>query len=99
MTYFELVYMTGHDGVDISIPQVVDDLGEVDLFGEGPSHVLAHPWGCVKPGSGPFVSPLVKYFWVDVVSAVVVDDAGTLIGPNLGNFGQFIIPSEQVRKS
>ena len=27
---------------DVPVPEVVDDLGEVEVAGEGPGHVLAH---------------------------------------------------------
>ena len=34
----------------IPVPEVVDDLGEVEVAGEGPGHVLAHARRCLESG-------------------------------------------------
>ena len=92
LKYLELVDVTWHDGVDVPVPQVVNDLGEVDLFGEGPGHVLAHAWSSVESGCSSLIPPLVKYFGIDVLATMVVDYAGALVSPNLSHLGQFSVP-------
>ena len=51
---------------DVSVPEVINDLGEVDVFGERPGHVLPDARGRAKLAGHPFGSPLMKNLWVTV---------------------------------
>ena len=87
LKYLELVDVTGHDGVDVPVPQVVNNLGEVDLFGEGPGHVLANPGRVAEPRRGALHALVVEYLGVQLTRALLprpgVQDHRALVRPHL----------------
>ena len=46
---FEVVDVSQLNVGDVPVPQVVDDLGEVDRLSERPGNVLAHSGRCLEP--------------------------------------------------
>ena len=76
---------------DVPVPEVVDDPGEVDVVRQGPGDVLADAGRRLEALGDALDAALVEQPGVD--SAPPVHDVGALVGPHLGNAGQFGIPS------
>lgn len=80
---------------DVAVPEVIDDLGKVDVVGEGPGHVLPDPRGRVEAAGSALVAPLVENLWVNITShaAPAVRHAGALVRPHLSHFRQVRVPA------
>ena len=87
----EAVQEAGLEGGDVAVPEVVDDLGEVDVLRQGPGHVLPHPGRVAELTGGPLGALLVEDLGVFLAS---VEDEGALVSPDLSNLGQLGVPLE-----
>ena len=82
----EVLDVPGHDHGDVPVPEVVDDLGEVDVPGERPRDVLSDARRAEEAPRGALRAALVEELGVHVL-LVEVDDRGALVGPQLGQLG------------
>ena len=87
----EAVQDAGLEGGDVAVPEVVDDLGEVDVLCQGPGHVLTDPRRVAELTGGALVTLLVQNLRIVPAS---VEDEGALVSPDLGNLRQLLVPLE-----
>ena len=91
LLHTEPLHQPGLQAPDVSVPEIVDDLREVDVLCEGPGHVLPDPRGVSELTGGPLEALLVEDLWV---VQLVVEDHGALVGPDLGDLRQLLVPLE-----
>ena len=87
----EIVDVSELDVGDVPVPEIVDDLGEVDGLGEGPGDVLSHAGRRLEPLRDAVDAPLVEQLGVHV-AVVEVDHARALVRPHLRHVRQGLVP-------
>ena len=79
---------------DISVPEIIYNLGEVDILSEGPGHVLSDTRRVVEATGASLAALLVKDPGEASCSHAGVADHGALVGPHLGHLCQLRVPGQ-----
>ena len=88
----EAVHDAGLECPDVAVPEVLDDLGEVDVLRQSPGHILTHAWRMTKLTGRPLDALLVEDLGV---VEVLVEDHGALVSPDLRHLRQLVVPLER----
>ena len=79
---------------DVTIPEVIDDLGEVDVLGERPGHVLADSRWVVELAGAPLPALLMEDPREATHSLAWVADHRALVCPDLSHIRKFRVPGQ-----
>ena len=90
----EVVHDPRPEAPDVSVPQVINDLSEVDVLSEGPSHILSNARRMVELAGASLATLLMEDLWEATESVGRVVDLGTLIGPDLRHLSQLRVPGQ-----
>ena len=56
----KVIHNAGSQASDVTIPEVINDLGEVDILGEGPGHILSNSRWVVELAGAPLSALLME---------------------------------------
>ena len=91
----KVIHNPGSQASDVTIPQVIDDLGEVDVLGERPGHILSDTGRVVELAGAPLSALLVEDPREAAHALAWVADHRALVRPDLSHVGELGVPGER----
>ena len=79
---------------DVTIPEVINDLGEVDVLGERPGDILADSRRVMEFAGAPLSTLLVEDPWEATHALAWVTDHRALVCPDLCHIRKFRVPGK-----
>ena len=90
----KVIHNAGSQASDVTIPEVINDLGEVDVLGEGPGHILTDPRWVVEFAGASLSALLVEDPWEATDALAWVADHRALVCPDLSHIRKFRVPGK-----
>ena len=90
----KVIHNAGSQASDVTIPEVINDLGEVDVLGEGPGHILADSRWVVEFAGAPLSALLVEDPREATHPLAWVADHRALVCPDLSHIRKFRVPGK-----
>ena len=90
----KVIHNAGSQASDVTIPEVINDLGEVDVLGEGPGHILPDPRWVVEFAGAPLSALLVEDPREATHPLAWVADHRALVCPDLSHIRKFRVPGK-----
>ena len=90
----KVIHNAGSQASDVTIPEVINDLGEVDILGKGPGHILSNSRWVVELAGAPLTALLVEDPREATHALAWVADHRALVRPDLSHIRKFRVPGK-----